>query len=134
MQDAGIILAREQQEALAREGVILCYVFGSFAQGTARADSDLDIGVLYETTPQEIDAATARVLAALADLAPARELDVVILNEAGPLLRQQVASRGRVLFARSRADELAFQIRAMHDYESSRRIARIGRAAVSDKV
>lgn len=134
MKGAPITLTEAQQEALAREGVILCYLFGSFAHGTPRKDSDVDIGVLYEAAPQDRDAATAKVLAALEHLAPAHELDVAILNDAGPLLRQQIASRGQVLFARSRADELAFQIRSMHDYESSRRIARIGRAAVSDNV
>jgi predicted nucleotidyltransferase len=32
-------------------GAIAVYLFGSVARGEARADSDVDVGVLFEVTP-----------------------------------------------------------------------------------
>lgn len=122
-------LSAAQKAALGKLGAVLVYAHGSVAEGTARSDSDLDIAVLLERAPEDPAQATADIVQALAGLEASREMDVAILNAASPLLRQRVASRGALLFARSQGDIVSFQLRAMHEYESSKRIAAIGRAA-----
>ena len=117
-----------QREALVRAGVILAYVHGSVAQETSRMDSDVDIAVLFDSTPEDAVVATTDVLRALAGFVSHREVDIAILNTASPLLAQTVAVHGVLLYARSDADRMAFDIRAMHAYEFSRRITSIGRA------
>lgn len=119
-------LTNAQKDALAEAGVILCYLHGSVADDTARADSDADIAVLFEHAPKDGVEATTAVMEALRDFAPGRELDVAILNEASPLLVQAVASRGVLLYERSPDDRLRFELRAMHEYEYSRRVVRLG--------
>ena len=58
-----------------------------------------------------------------------RHVDTTSAVEAN--LAQSVAAHGELLYARSKRDEFEFQIRAMHEYESSRRIARIGQHIVA---
>lgn len=121
-----IKLGRKHLGALRRLGVVLCYLHGSIASGTSRENSDADIAVLFEKAPADSIEATAAVHQALSGLVPGREIDVAILNEASPLLRQIVASTGKLLYARSPDDALRFELRAMHDYEYSRHVVRLG--------
>ncbi len=124
-----IALEDTQREALAHAGVVLAYLHGSVATGSAGVDSDVDIAVLFESTPVDMISATTSVIKALAGFVPDREMDVAILNDASPLLAQAVSVHGQLLYARSSGDRMAFDIRSMHEYESSRRIVRIGQDA-----
>ena len=126
MDKKGFTLTPQQRAKLAELGVVLCYLHGSVAKGIARDDSDIDIAVLFDRMPDDVIGATGALIQALAGLAQGRELDIAILNEASPLLKQIVASTGKLLYARSTEDELRFQIRAMHEYEDSRHIVRLG--------
>ncbi len=119
-------LSKDQRRSLENIGVVLCYLHGSVEKGDARADSDVDVAVLFDRAPEDSVKATADVIAAIQGFEPDRERDVAILNEAGPLLKQAVASCGKILYARSEADSLGFQLRAMHEYEYSRHVVRLG--------
>ncbi len=127
MERDSLKLTDEQKKALHDIGVVLCYMHGSVASGSAGKESDVDIAVLFEHLPKDTVAATTAVVEALHGFMPGRERDVAILNEASPLLKQAVASRGILLYDRSFDDTLRFQLRAMHEYEYSRDIARMGR-------
>jgi len=120
------VLPETQQEALKNLGVVLLYVHGSVATGSARKDSDVDIAVLFDHTPADSVEATAGIVAALHGFEKEREMDVSILNEASPLLNQTVASQGKLLYARLPDDALLFEMRAMHEYEYSRQVVRLG--------
>jgi len=119
-----------QRAELARLGVVLCYLHGSLAASNARRDSDADIAVLFDEMPPDVIALTGSLLQALEGFAPGRELDIAILNEASPLFNQSVAAHGMCLYSRSEDDETRFQVRAMHEYEDSRHVAKVGRDAV----
>ena len=120
----------QQKQALRDVGVVLCYLHGSVAEGIARDDSDADIAVLFEQRPEDSIPATATILDALAGFLPEREKDIAILNEASPLLRQTVASGGMLLYARSPDDALRYQLQAMHEYEYSRHVVKLGQELV----
>lgn len=128
--NTAIALTETQHLALEKLGVVLLYLHGSVAAGTARKDSDVDIAVLFEAMPKDPIGATTTILEVLRGLVPAREMDIAILNEASPLLRQAVASHGIVLYARTPDDTLRFQLRAMHDYEYSRHVVRLGQELI----
>lgn len=126
MKKDDLTLTKEQKIALQELHVVLCYLHGSVASGVARPESDADIAVLFETAPKDPLQATTMILEALHGLFPARSLDIAILNEASPLLKQIVASTGELLYARSPDDALRFELRAMHDYEHSKYVVRLG--------
>jgi predicted nucleotidyltransferase len=118
-------LDRETLAELAQtHGLNLVVLFGSTARGQRRPASDLDIAIHFAgprqqppTLPEE-----ARVEGAFFDLlGPRCDLDMVVLNDASPLLRWNVARHGIPLFAVSPTIWTLFQIRAHRDYEDSAR-------------
>ena len=123
-------LSENQRRALEKIGVALLYVHGSVATGRARKDSDVDIAVLFERMPKDTVVATTATVSALTGFEVGREMDIAILNEASPLLNQMVASQGKLLYARLPDDALRFEIRAMHEYEYSRQVVRLGQELV----
>jgi len=92
-------------------GVRLAVVFGSAVRGTARPDSDIDLGVSVEPgteRPSTLEVALAR--------AAGRPVDLVWLDDAPPLLRFEIARDGLVLVARDRHGWADFRARAMIDW------------------
>jgi uncharacterized protein len=111
-------------------GVSIFLVFGSRARGTHRPDSDLDVAVL----PAEVDSRArhrlqSRIAATLADLAPEGRVDVVILDEAGTVLRQRIMETGRVLLNHDPAAWKELRVRTMREYGDSERFRRLYREA-----
>ena len=101
--------------------VTLAVVFGSSARGAAARSSDLDIGVAG-VTPSRLPA-LAVTLSRLAG----REVDLIQLEAAPPLLRFEIARDGVLLAERTEGLWPAFQARAMVDWwdwaPSARRFA-----------
>lgn len=107
---------REMEQALSRyfaeladPGVVSAYLFGSFAEGREHRESDVDVGVLLDwrrcpTAKERFD----RRVGLISDLMAAlgrNEVDVVILNDAPPLLGRKIVNAGqRVFTADPRAD------------------------------
>jgi uncharacterized protein len=90
----------ELRDVFVQHGVVLAYLFGSQAEGTARPSSDIDIAVLLPPgTPREqfFDRRLSLINAAM-DVLHTSKVDLVVLNEAGPLLMHQVVKFGRVLY------------------------------------
>jgi predicted nucleotidyltransferase len=105
---------RQELEARAeRDGIAAAYLFGSVARGTARRDSDVDVGVLYSQHP-------AQTLEGLSigfnlgwDLEELLHLpvQVVILNHAPVDLSFRVLRDGKLLVDRDRSRRIAFEVR-----------------------
>jgi len=106
--------ARERtiRDALVAEAdVRFALIFGSRARATARADSDWDLAVFLD--PCLDPAARWQLRTRLtAALAPAIAADVVVLNDAPPLLARR-ALQGRILLARDPVAYSRFFVRAL---------------------
>ncbi len=84
-------------------GLKLILLHGSFAAGTATSESDLDIVILGRSKPtvdqfMKIHHEFAQMLA---DIDPARELDLTTLHRADPLFCFQVAQKSLLLYGTS---------------------------------
>ena len=97
--------------------VVVGYLFGSVARGQATPRSDVDIAVLLDP---ELDAQTMveRQLALMSTLAPYSDLEVqvVLLNQATPLLAYEAVREGVCLVERTQAERVAFEVAAMKRY------------------
>jgi uncharacterized protein len=95
----------------ARPEVVFALLFGSRAAGRARPDSDWDVGVYLE---EDLGAAAhlqlRRELAAA--LEPAMRVDVVVLNDAPPLLGHR-ALAGELVVDRDHARYVWYFVRTL---------------------
>lgn len=89
------------------------YVFGSFATGAARADSDVDLAVLCA---RPIDPAALLALRQVLAAKLRREVDLIDLGAASTILQMQVMSGGRVLSAPNEKALGMFELRVLRDY------------------
>jgi hypothetical protein len=95
----------------ARPAVKLAVVFGSAARGRSGPGSDLDLALRLVPA-----AASRREVVDAARRVVRRELDVVDLDTAPPLLRFQIARDGVVLVEREPRSWARFKARAMTDW------------------
>lgn len=99
--------------AARRREIRAAYLFGSAAVGRLRPGSDVDVAVLL-AQPLGASRSTSYRLELMTDLGAAlhrSDVDVVILNDAPPLLAHRVLSQGRLVFERSASDRVRFQVR-----------------------
>ena len=96
-------------------GIAAVYLFGSMARGTARAASDLDLGVLYLEPPASTLEAQPYDLEAALERALGRRVEIVVLNGAPVDLRIRVLRDGRLIVDRDRSARIAFEVRTRNE-------------------
>jgi predicted nucleotidyltransferase len=82
--------------------ILEAYLFGSLARGDAGAHSDVDLAVYVDRAaiPEAPFGYVAALTAELMRLLGRNDVDVVLLNDAPPLLYHRVLRDGRRLFSR----------------------------------
>jgi uncharacterized protein len=107
----GFLSARAEAEGLAA-----AYLFGSVARGTARPESDIDVGVLYrDDPPVSLEGLPVRLEADLAKLLH-RPVQVVVLNRAPVDLVQRVLQHGRLVLDRDSFRRIRFEVRTRQEF------------------
>jgi predicted nucleotidyltransferase len=92
----------------------LAVLFGSAADGSARPDSDIDVGILPQGAG--LDTETEAALVAALSIAGRADVDIIHLEDASTLLRWQVATTGVPLMEASPGDFVRFRARAAAEY------------------
>ena len=99
------------------KGVLCAYLFGSVAADKDNPYSDVDIAVLYddsvapsEYTDKQIDLSVE--LSRLLD----RNVDIIILNNAGPFLKFQVIQNGARVYENPARNSRAFEAYSLIEY------------------
>jgi predicted nucleotidyltransferase len=119
-------------------GLVSAYLFGSHAEARAHRESDVDLGILlrrdaYRSARERFEE-RLRLSAALTGSLPGSRLDVVILNDAPPLLARRIATRGRRVFCADADADRAFvrdvQLRAADLEPFLRRTRRVKLASL----
>jgi predicted nucleotidyltransferase len=105
-----------------RVDVRLAYLFGSVGRGDARPSSDLDLGVVFSSVPapRELDRLASDLAAAAA-----RRVDLVVLNQAPPLLTHEAIREGRLIVCRDEDERVRFQTRATARYLDTRYLRQV---------
>lgn len=120
-------------ERVAREcGLDLLLVHGSVASGATHARSDVDFAARHADgvlSPER----WLEVFSALSAAVPQREVDVVDLSVADPLLLRRIMDSGRIVFD---AGGVALRegLRALHRYEDFRPYLRLEADAVRREI
>ncbi len=106
------MLARRHADA-----VDSVWLFGSAARGETGPLSDFDVAFLFSEnrSPQERWELALTISGQLSQLG-GPEIDVVILNEAPPLLKDRVLRYGRLLFCSNDERRIEFEARSLMEY------------------
>lgn len=101
-----------------RPEVLDAYLFGSRARGTAQSHSDIDVAVFidHELAPESPYGYLAELTAALAAAVNNDTVDVVVLNDAPPLLYHRVLRDGIRLLSRNLSATTTREGRALSRY------------------
>lgn len=97
------------------------YLFGSEASGMSNDKSDVDIGILFEKhhLPSRDD------LLDIEDNLTSlfrREVDLVVLNNASPIIRMQVLKKGKKIVEHNRKDVNFFFVRTLNEYDDLKQV------------
>lgn len=100
------------------ENIIFAYIFGSYVQGKIREDSDIDIAIYLE---DNID--TETYLEIKMDLTKIckRQIDLIMLNNATPLLKYEIYKNNILLFSRDKSIETNYKVRTLFEYNDIKR-------------
>ena len=95
--------------------VIAAYLFGSQATHRQTALSDVDIAVLLDGGTVAPGRVQARLISDLMLVLKRSDVDVVVLNEAPPLLKQRAIS-GLRLYSRDEKARVQFEVETRREY------------------
>src|SRR5262249_9129158 len=107
--------------------VCLAYLFGSQATQRTHPSSDVDVAVLLDEalTPDERFAERLRLLGDLSRLFGTDQVDLVMLNEAPPLLAYETLRYGVLLYCADAQTRIEFQVHTLRAYEDTMPLRRI---------
>lgn len=94
--------------------ILFALVFGSAAEGKLKKNSDIDIAVYLKEPLEPLE--YLKLATELSELVK-REIHLVILNEASPLLRHQIMKNNKVLFIKDFDIYANFREKTMTDYD-----------------
>ena len=113
------VLERKLAEILSpRQEILEAYIFGSVAMGRAQAHSDLDVAVFVDLTvaPSGGFGYRAGLTTDLMAGLGTNEIDVVMLNDAPPLLYHRVLRDGIRVLSRNLRETTVREARAVSRY------------------
>jgi len=122
-EELGIIGVRELEDEVKRlatlfeneKNILVAYLFGSYARGYETVQSDVDIAVLVSEVPEKPLEYYLHLERKLAE-ALQKDVDLVFLNDAPPLLKYQVIKYGRLLFSRGERIRIMFEVKSLSEY------------------
>lgn len=104
--------------------VVAVYLYGSVLRvGTERA-GDVDIGVLYRRERVPDGLRVLREQEELSDLLH-KQVDLVVLNTASPILRMQVLRKGRCVLEKDHRLNVQFVVRTLQEYFDLKMVRRV---------
>ena len=94
--------------------ILLAFIFGSAVSGRFTGQSDVDIAVLFSNA---FDASGFMKIRNEAADAAGREIDLVVLNDASPVIRMQVLKNGKMIKSTSTSIYRTFIVRTVKEYD-----------------
>jgi predicted nucleotidyltransferase len=123
-----------------RPEVALAYLFGSYVQRTKGQFHDIDIAVLL--LPQNMTALdqgfpygyAADLSSNLGRILKYDPIDIVLLNRASPLMLRHVIGKGKLVYCRSEADRIRFEVTSLQRHADTAHIRKIKRLYMNQRI
>ncbi len=104
--------------------VLAVWIFGSQAKKTAGPLSDVDVALLYATEKIPNFTSQLTLKEELTSLLK-KEVDLVVLNEANPILKHQVYKSGVVVLKKNTSFYNRFFVRSLNEYDDLKRVRHV---------
>lgn len=98
--------------------IVFAYIFGSYAKGNVREDSDIDISIYLKDNIYTYEYLDMKMQ--LSEVIK-REVDLIILNDATPLLRYEIYKNNILLFTRDKSVESRYKVKTLFEYNDMKR-------------
>lgn len=107
--------------------IILVYLFGSEATGFKHRESDLDIAILLDkkVRKDKYFEKTLEFPELFRKIFPNKQIHILILNEATPLLKHQVLKEGKLIFSKNEEETIKFNLETVHLWEDTKHLREI---------
>lgn len=99
--------------------IIIAYIFGSFVKENETKDSDIDLAIYI--SEGELDTLEYLNLKRKLMDASSRQIDIVILNNANPLIKQEIFRDGEKLFSKDYKLESNLIVHSLFEYEDMKK-------------
>ena len=107
-----VILNQDYEQLMRIIGADIIFLFGSVLSDNFREDSDIDIGIYFESGKYDKNS----IYDAIIDFFRTERIDIAFLNEASPLLLHQVVKKGKPVAYKSYTKLVEFQLRCLKQY------------------
>ncbi len=101
-------------------GVDAVYLFGSSVNGKMTGSSDIDLAILFSEN-KIVDIDRLDIMSRLSSAA-GRDIDLVILNDASPLLYHEILLTGKLILENNRECRIQREVKNRKLYEDYRHI------------
>lgn len=127
-----ILMMRQDLKRICRKyRLSLVILFGSGAEGNLSKESDIDLGVWTEEKRIDIKY-EMNLLTAMVNFLKRDGVDLVILNFADPLLRFEVATKGRLIYEKDEGGFRDFKIQAMKQNNDAQKFYNLDRLYIKN--
>ncbi|MFH1895972.1 MAG: nucleotidyltransferase domain-containing protein [bacterium] len=92
------------------------YLFGSYAEGTANENSDIDIGVVLFADAKADLYYEGDLLDKFYGAGGFDKVEVLVANEKSPLFRYNIVSHQKLLFAKNDDERADFEVESIQDF------------------
>ena len=102
-----------------RHEILIAYLYGSYAKGTPRSSSDIDVAIYLKHRVDDNQypyGYRAEIITSLIKLLGTNKIDLIILNDVPTFLKFQVIRYGTLIFTRSEAKRIEFHAGTIAKY------------------
>ena len=114
------IVEKVKNKILELADIKLMILFGSMARNQANDNSDIDLGIILEDINQ-----VNRLKDEFQKLYFKRPVDLIILNNADPLLKYQVTREGKVLYEKQEEYYVSFVVKSFKEYCDTKKLRKL---------
>ncbi len=114
--------------------VQVAYLFGSAAKGTMGPLSDVDVAVIFNSPQDNWYENRLKLMEGLVWIFGVQKVDVVVLNNAEPVLAHRVVFEGQPIFVRDEALRIRTEKKVLGAYLDTAYLRRVQRASIKEHI
>ena len=115
------ILKKDYEKLMQLIGADIIFLFGSIISDSFRDDSDVDIGIYFESRQYDKNSVCDTIM----DFFRTERIDIAFLNEASPLLLYQVIKKGNPMAYKNYTALVEFRLRSLKKYWETEKFRKI---------